>query len=266
MYRKITSSLIIVALAFLTLPAEVFGAIAFSQSTTCNGNTTPLATTNFAGSVVAGDIIVVTTVDDGGTGLTVTSMTDTGGNTYTKIADSAANDTGTTQMWWAKVVTGGSSFNVSITWNNITAARLSCVAQEFNGFTGTPTFDKISALANGTSVSPLSATTGTLTNANELIVGGFGHYSTISAFSLGTGYTNLGTVNVANAASAQESKVVAITTAVTAGATIAASREWNAYAVTFYDLQSAVAATPKPVMKVSGGKVVVSASGRLAVK
>lgn len=221
-------------------------ALAFFQSTTGNGTTTPLASTNFGSTVVAGDIIVVTTSDDGGTGTTVTSITDTGGNTYTKIADSGAANTGCTQMWWTKVVTGGSSFNVSVTWNNVSAGRLAFVAQEFNGFTGTPTFDKVSAYASATSTSPLSNTSGTLTNANEVVVGGAGHYGAISAFSLGTGYTNLGTVNVANAAVMQESKIVAATTAVTAGATIALSREWVAYVATFYDAAGGATPTYQP--------------------
>lgn len=223
----------------LILPGNAWAAIAFFQGTTCNGNTSPLSSTNFGSTVVAGDLIVVTTVDDGGTGSTITSITDTGSNTYTKVADSAGADTGTTQVWYTRVVTGGGSFHTSITWNTGSAARVSCAVQEFNGFTGTATFDKVSALANGTSVSPLSATSGTLTKANEVAVGSFGHYSTISAFSLGTGYTNLSTVNVANAASAQESQIVSVNTALTAGASIAASREWNAYVTTYYDLPSA---------------------------
>lgn len=228
-------------------------AIAFVQSTTGNGTTTPLASTNFAGTVVAGNIIVVTTCDDGGTGLTVTSMTDTGANIYTKVADGGAAGTGCVQTWWAKVVTGGASFSVSVVWNNVSAGRLAFVAQEFNGFTGTPTFDKVSTLAQATSTTPLSNTSGTLTNANELCIGSIGHFATTSAFTLGSGYTNLGTVNVANAAVMQESKVVAVNTAVTAGASIALSREWEAFVVTFYDAAGGAAAVvPVPEMLMIG--------------
>lgn len=226
-------AILIASTGFFPYPA--LASVGFFQSTTCNGNATPLNSTNFGSTVVAGDLIVVTITDDGGVSGSITGLTDTGGNTYHLIANSAAANTGTQTMWYAVVTTGGSSFHTIITFNTSSAGRVTCVAQEFNGFTGTPTFDKVSAYNTGTSVSALSLTSGTLTQASELIVGSFSHYSTASAFSLGTGYTNLGTVSQANAGSAQESKLVAVNTAVTAGATIAASREWTAYVATFYD-------------------------------
>jgi hypothetical protein len=231
-------------------PQARFGALSasFIQSTTCNGNASPLNTTNFSGSVTAGSIIVVTTVDDGGTGSTVTGVTDTGGNTYANIASTGGNNSGAHMVWWARATTGGSNFHVTVTWDTAHADRATCVAQEFGPWTGTPTLDKVSAYAAASSNSPLSATSGTLSNAEELVVGSFAHYATASAFSLGSTYSNLGTVNQANAAVAQESKVVSATTAVTAGASIAASREWSAYVVTFYDAGGGGGgSTPPPV-------------------
>lgn len=218
-------------------PQTALAAMAFVQGTTCNGTASPLNSTNFAGSVTAGNLIVVTTSDDSGTAGVLTNVTDTGGNTYAKIADTGSANSGTQTMWYARVVTGGAAFHVTITAVG-GFARIACAAQEFGGFTGTATFDKVSAYATGSSVAPLSATSGTLTDANELVVGGFAHYGTASNFSLGTGYTNLNMVSVANAAVAQESKVVAATTAVTAGATIALSREWNAFVATFRDVST----------------------------
>lgn len=215
-------------------------ALAFRQSTTGNSTTSPVVSTAFGSSVVAGNLIVVTVVDDAGIAEPSMSLSDTGGNTYVRIADTLAANSGTHTVWYARVVTGGASFTVTVTNPGGAFARLTLVAQEFDGFTGTATFDKISAYAGATSTAALSATSGTLTSANEICVGSFAHYSTISAFTLGTGYTNLGTQNVANAASAQESKVVAATTAVTAAATIAASREWTAYVATFRDVAAAV--------------------------
>lgn len=213
-------------------------AITFKQSTTGSGTASPLSTTNFAGTVVAGNLMVVTVVDDSGISEPSMTVTDTGGNTYTRRADTLAANTGTTTAWSAPIVTGGATFHIIVTNPGGAFARMTVVAQEFQGFTGTPTFDKVSAYATGSSTAALSATSGTLTNAAELVVGHFGHYATASAFTLGTGYTNLGTVSVANASIAQESKVVAATTAVTAGATIAASREWNAYVTTYFDAPS----------------------------
>jgi hypothetical protein len=70
----------------------------------------------------------------------------------------------------------------------------------------------------------------------QVVVGGFGHASTTSAFTAGSGYSNLVTQNVAAAAVAQESKIVAATGAQTATATIAASRAWGAIVATFQDV------------------------------
>jgi hypothetical protein len=90
-------------------------------------------------------------------------------------------------------------------------------------------------LATGSSVTANPGTTAATTNANELIVIGAGHGGTASAFSLGAGFTNLSTVNVANAAVGQESKVVASTGTQTGTMTIALSRTWQAGISTFYD-------------------------------
>lgn len=218
-------------------------ALSFKQSTTGSGTTSPVTSTNFAGTVVAGNLMVVTVVDDSGVSEPAMTVTDSGGNTYTQIANTGASNTGTHTLWYAPVTTGGATFHVIVTNTGGAFARLTVVAQEFQGFTGTPTFDKVSAYATGSSTAALSATSGTLSNAAEVVVGSFAHYATASAFTLGTGYTNLGTVSVANASIAQESKIVAATTATTAGATIAASREWTAYVATFFD-------------NVSGGKTV----------
>lgn len=260
--KKITAGLAIVSVMLFALPFQAQAAMGFFQGTTCSVTTSPCTTTNFASTVVAGDLIVVTVVDDAGIAEPGMTVTDTGGNTYTRIADTLSNDTGTATVWYAPVTTGGAAFHVIVTDAGGAFARLDAVAQEFNGFTGTPTFDKVSAFTSGSSVSPLSLTSGTLTQANELVVGSFAHYATVSVFSLGAGYTNLGTVSVANAANAQESKVVAATTAVTAGATIAASREWNAYVSTFYS-GGAAPSTGHAVVSIKGTAILYVRSGAI---
>jgi hypothetical protein len=115
-------------------------------------------------------------------------------------------------------------------------------AQYFNGFTGTPTIDKSNGTA-GSSTTANPGTSATTTVANELVVVGAGHAGTASAFSLGSGYTNLTTVNQANAAVGQESKVISSTGTQTGTMTIAASRAWGAILATFYDLPLNVAPT-----------------------
>lgn len=239
--QKFTTPLLILAVIVATTiyPQNARAAMAFVQGTSCSGTASPITSTNFAGSVTAGDLIVVTVVDDAGIaepGMALSDNGTGGSNTYTRIADTLAANSGTETMWYAVVAHGGAAFHVIVTNAGGAFARLTCSAQEFNGFTGTATFDKVSAYATGSSVSPLSATSGTLTSANELVVGGFAYYGVASTFTLGAGYTNNTGVNVANASVAQESKVVAATTAVTANGTIGASREWTAYVATFRDV------------------------------
>ena len=218
-------------------------ALAFNQSTTGNNTTSPVTTTAFAGAVTAGNIMVVTESDDSGADQSATmTMTDNHGNTYTRLANTGAALVGTHTVWWAKITTGAASgFTVTCTDTSGAFARMTLVAQEFTGFTGTPTFDKISTNANGTSTTPLSGSSGTLTVAAELVVGCFANFGVSAAWTLGTGYTNLGSVAVANGGGAQESKIVAATTAVTAGATLASSEAWSAFVVTFRDVASAAA-------------------------
>lgn len=252
---QLTAGLLILGVLVFALPYNAFAAMGFFQGTTCSVTVSPCTTTAFASTVVAGDLIVVNVVDDSGVSEPAMTVTDTGGNHYTRIADTLANDTGTETVWWAPVTTGGGSFTVTVTNTGGAFARMDAVAQEFNGFTGTPTFDKVSAFTSGSSVTPLSLTSGTLSNANELAVGAFAHYSTVSAFSLGSGWTNLGTISVANAANAQESKVVAATTAITSTATIAASREWNAYIATFFS-GSSTPVIPRSVLAIRGSYIV----------
>lgn len=239
--NQITGAFMILAVlvAFTYPPQVAHAAMAFVQGTTCTGTTSPINSTNFAGSVTVGDVIVVTVVDDAGISEPGMTVTDTGGNTYTRAADTLAANSGTHTVWYTRVTTGGGTFKVTVTNAGGAFAQLTCVAQEFGGFTGTATFDKVSAYTSGTSVSPLSGTSGTLTSAAELVVGSVAYYGVATTNALGTGYTNLGALNTTNAASGQESKVVAATTAVTAGFTIGASREWTAYVLTFRDVAAA---------------------------
>jgi hypothetical protein len=211
-------------------------AIAFAAGAT--GNTATGTTTSTALSVttVAGQLLVVSYADDSATTTTFTAISDNFANSWT-AADSFRLNGVTYRMYYAVLATGkaGASHTVTATWSTAAAGRCTIAVQYFNGFTGTPTLDKVNG-GTGSSVSANNAvTTATTTQANELVVVGAAHGSTTSAFTLGTGYTNLSTVNVANAAIAQESKVVTATGAQTGIITIAAARVWASTIATFYD-------------------------------
>lgn len=217
-------------------------ALAFVESQTASNATGSAVTTAFSTTTVAGQLIVVSYADDSATTTTLTSITDNKGNTYT-AADSFRVASVTYRMYYAVVTTGGTGHTVTATWSTAAAARATVVAQYFNGFTGTPTLDKATG-TTGSSTSANPGTTAATTVAAEIVVVGAAHASTTSAFSLGTGYTNLGTVNVANAAIAQESKIVAATGTQTGSLSIALSRAWSASIATFYN---GVAGTPPTV-------------------
>lgn len=211
--------------------ASVPTGILFKQSTNGNATSSPTVTTAFSSSVSVGDLIVVTTSDDSGV-TSVSAVTDSKGNTYARIV--VVGSTSSYQRWYTVVQTGGSSFTVSATWNTGNTGRCTLVAQEFNGFIGTPILDK-SSTNGSTSTSATSGATSSTTRNQELVVGGLSYASTASTVTLGTGYTNLDGVNAANASVAQESQVVSVTAAQTATFTIGASRAYIAGVDTFYD-------------------------------
>lgn len=200
-----------------------------------------------ATAINAGDLIVVLAGGDGGiTGL-ATSVTDSKGNTYTRVPSfDFANAGGTLNMdAFYSVVTTGHTGTGNVITLNFDSVNENCVvvAQHFNGFTGTATFDQKKTQSNTTSTTCTSGNTGTLAQAVSLVVGMGIHDSTVSAFTLGAGYTNLTTVSIAARQAAMESKVTAATTATAATFTIAATRVNMGAALVFYDGAGSVTTT-----------------------
>ncbi len=207
-------------------------ALAFRQGTTASGTTSPLNSSNFASNPTVGQLIVVTLADDSGATGAITNVTDSAGNTYTK--DYNASDAASLSIWHTVITATGASFHLIITYNTGLALRVTAAAQEFSGFSGTPTLDILGAAVDGTSTSPASQSLSPA-HANEIIIGSVNHGGTASAFSLGSGYTNLSTVSIANASVAQESLVISSIASNQATFTIAASREWFCNILSFYD-------------------------------
>lgn len=220
-------------------------------------NATGSAVTGSLGTTAAGQLIVITINDDSAGTTTITGVTDTFSNTWVKVPVTGTgftNNVGlnsvSVQMWYCVIATGkaGASHAVTVNWSTAGAARVTVGASYFNGFVNTPTLDQIKG-ATGTSTSASSGASATTTAAAEVVVGGFGHASTTSAYTLGSGYTNLATQNIANAAVAQESKIVSATAAMTATASIAASRAWVAIVVTFKDVAGTTTTTINKAQK-----------------
>jgi hypothetical protein len=222
-------------------------AMAFVQGTSVSGaaGTTPQALPALASAVAVGDLIVVLAGGDGGATGLATSVTDSLGNTYTRVPSfDIANSGGTLNLdaFYARVTVAGSSNVITLAFNS---ASENCVvvAQHFNGFTGTVTLDKSARSSNVSSTTVTSGATAATTQAAELVVGLAIHASTVSAYTLGSGYTNLTQVSIANRQAAMESKVVAATGAQTATFTIAAARVNIGGVLTFYDAAGATTTT-----------------------
>lgn len=212
-------------------------AIAFVQGAVKDSGATPATTAALGTSLAVHDLVVVMVGMDGGATGLVTGVTDSKGNTYTKVPSfDIANAGGTLALdcWYAPVTTGGASATVSVAFNDA-ATNANVVVQHFNGFTGTPTFDQKSTSSNATSTTATSGATSATTQSAEVVVGGAVHASTVSAYTLGAGYTNLTQSSVAARQIGMESKVVAATGAQTATFTIAATRVNIGGVVTFYD-------------------------------
>lgn len=212
--------------------------MAFVQSTTGNTTTSPTTTSAFGSSTTSGNLIVVTCSDDSALTTNGIAVTDSKGNTYTKVIHAA--NASTLSMWYSATITGGASHTVTATWSEAATGRVTVVAQEFSG--GYNTLDK-STSATGSSTTPSSGATAATTVADEQVVGGVSRAGTASAISLGSGYTNLGTVNVADAGVGQESKAVSSTGAQTATFSIAASRAWVCGVLTFSGAASGTTAS-----------------------
>jgi hypothetical protein len=106
-------------------------------------------------------------------GVTVTSVTDTAGNTYTKDAQVQDSVGGSThadcEVWRSSNVTGGSSFKVTI--NATGSAYISGTACEVSGLTNSGPLDGSGSTSGATSLTTSQGTGNfSTTNANDLIV------------------------------------------------------------------------------------------------
>jgi hypothetical protein len=206
---------------------------AFVQTLTAQSTsgTTPLVSGAFTTSTTSGNFLVVAIGNDSGLTGTITSITDSKGNTYAKANDIATSVS--LSVWYAANITGGSSHTITVNFNDSNTGNVSIVAQEFSGIMASGALDKTAA-ATGTSTSPSSGATATTTQANELVVASLVTAGTATTTTAGAGYSNLGgPTTITDARTAQASKIVAATGTQTATFTLAASRTWACIVTTF---------------------------------
>lgn len=191
----------------------------------------PMTSLAFGSSTTTGNLIVVTVSDNGGVTNGITSVTDSKGNTYTKIPNES-DGSSTLSMWYAKNITGGASHTVTIAWNTSLVSQASFIAQEFSGSDTTSPLDRYTS-AHSTSTTPSSGATPTTTTDAQLVVAGVAYFSTNTTTTLGSGYSNLASTGITNANVSMESKVISSAAAQTGTFTLAASKSWAAGVATF---------------------------------
>jgi hypothetical protein len=212
-------------------------ALAFVEGQVIDNGTSVATTPAFTNSFAVGQLVVVCIAFDGGANA-VTSVVDNAAvsNTYNLISTASVGN-GTTMYlatYYSIITTAKASPTVTVNYNSAATNADVCV-QYFNGFVGTATLDKSVAQTNASSTTCTSGASAATTQSVELVVGMGVHISTTSAFTLGAGFTNLTTNNIAARAVAMESLVTASTGAQTANFSIAAARVNAGAVVTFYD-------------------------------
>ena len=213
--------------AFCCLPA--FGSIAFvtQNATAARGTSTSPAI-----SVSAGQTLIVVAATDVA-GSTITTVTDTGGDTFTKFA-TATNGGSQVTIWG--VLSASSSTSVTCTINN-NSGDIACMAATY---TGVSSFG-INNIATGSTANPsISLTT---QDANNFVIAGLSNLTT-TASTAGTGtlrrditFSSRGSID-ADLADNTAASISSVTVSVTHSATT-----WSAAAV---ELRSGAAGGTTP--------------------
>jgi len=204
-----------------------------SKASTTSGT---VATINWTSNTTTGNLIVVgytllDSVDQ------VTSVTDSQGNTYTKITSASGTIGGSAGayggVWYSKNITGGTTPSITVTGGG--GANINAVAMEFSGIDTVNPLDSAAVKRGvGTTASMTSGTSAATSASNELIVG-VGHTDWGSnTFTSGTNYTGLlRSVNDAFVDVAMEYKVVTSTGTQTATMTSGNASDYSMALVPF---------------------------------
>jgi hypothetical protein len=156
---------------------------AFGQTKVQQASVAPTAVTGqtpitgtFASTTTAGNEYFVLARAGFNTGWGM-AISDSEGNTWQSCAAAnGGNATHQLQLWYAENVVGGTkdAISVNTTGNGASASTMSLVMFEYSGLATTSSKDVCSGTGGTGSTSPLSTTAITTTNANDLIIGGFG--------------------------------------------------------------------------------------------
>lgn len=140
-------------------------------------------TVTWGSDTTTGNLFVASIMVGGAS--SVSSITDSQSNTWTKITSLTGTSTVTLEIWYSKNITGGTTPTITINHSN---QQANSIVREFSGLDTASPLDK-SAIAAGIGGSPSSGATATTTSANELVVGFAADI--VNAGTVGAGYSNL---------------------------------------------------------------------------
>jgi hypothetical protein len=215
------------------------------------------ATSHTAGNLLA---VIVGNSKSGTSGVTVSSISDTAGNTYTFIDkrteyNSSSGYTGDIEIWYAKNISGNANNVVTATFSASTEYREISVLQYSGADTSAP-YD-VSNTGTGTSTSQSTAAS-TTTYADEVIVAGYYEAAT-GTFTAGTNFalrydgTYLGT----------EGRVVSSTGSYGSAITYSTSASYIAVHATFKAASSVKDSTSNANHGTPGGGPTFGATGEI---
>jgi len=196
------------------------------------GNYAPALTTTIAAPAAnhtTGNLLVVF-VGMNSTSVTVSSIADTAGNTYTKVTsikDSEINDT--IECWYAKNITGNANNVVTATFSGSVGYRTITVDQ-YSGCDTSAPLDQYNTGA-GENTAP---TTGNITTtlANEVLVAGV-YLRAFKTITAGTNYTIRTLTDPTYAYAASEDRIVSATGTYHATFSLSISTYWVTIIVSF---------------------------------
>jgi hypothetical protein len=178
--------------------------------------------------------------------ITTSSITDSAGNTYTKLATQA--DSTSELTLWTSLITVAGTLTVTVTFSGSSATSRAISVAEYAGLstdTGSACVDK-SAATSGTSTSAASGSTAATTGNGQIAIGAFGGLGVAAQSFTGTGgFTKqVGVDGGATAAGCWlADAAAAVGTTPSATGTLGQTTTWSAICAVLKIGQAAVAVT-----------------------
>lgn len=157
------------------------------QSKTLGTGAAPTVAITWSKNTSAGSLILVV-VGTNNTGSTVSSITDSQNNVYTKVdSGTATSDNG--ELWYSSNIAAGATPTITLTVSSI--FNVAVIIQEWAGSTTTPL--DVHTTGSGSSTAVVSAASAQPTQGKNLVVGWMVGGSSGGTITVGTGYSNLQT-------------------------------------------------------------------------